>query len=1101
TLDRPLLNNHTVGQFVGVEFVRYQWYSDAESGTTFYHNHVNGIPGFGIALTGALIQEPVGARWTNPATDAEVRSGSQVVIHTPTQVAAGIPAQDFREQVLHFMGSSFNIPRGAGGETGAVNMRQQPLSRLPGDPSLLFSSVTHADPETPVLNAYVGDLVTFRIMNSSGHDELAFHTAGHRFRLERNDAREEPKDSLSIGISERFDVFMTAGSVGLQAGDYAFMNGMHEKMMDGAWGILRVSDTLQPNLLPLQNVSPTHPPLRPPGPTTFPRNAPGVRGQLGPAPPAASEPADVAGLKAKLELNGYSLMGGLPVDQIPVRTYDVVAIQTNIAFSPTLTNGAGRAYVLAEDEAAVLAGTKPLEPLVLRANVGEIVRVNFTNNMTAARASFHVPQLIKTADSEGAAFGLDNDSTVAPGGSRTYWYVIDPRFEIPRSFVITDFGDPVNGRLNGLYGQFIVEPSGAIYLDPVTGVPVKSGTNVKVVSSSGNFTAFRDVVLLFHDDDVGMNRDVMPYRRDVTGIRGINYKAVPFAERLAVNPDVSKVFSSAVHGDPRTPVITVTAGDQVRLHVAGGVGQQPHVFSVDGHRFPFDINRAQFMNLASRQFAPGVTIDTLLEGGAGGISGLPGDYLYRDNRNPFLEAGMWGILRVQPSPFPTAPTTLAAPTVAFNQVVLTWNDSTNETSYRVERATGAGAFGIVAPSLSANSTSYTDTTVQPSTAYQFRVVAVNAAGESIGGPISVTTPAAPLPPPPPSGGGGGGGGGGGPSLTSLSLSGLEGDTTPSVNFIAATESAFKIHSTDGKVTIDIASGTVMRQPSGSPLNSMSLTAPATTPSAPPGNAIVLAQEFGPNGATFGPAITLTLAYSESALPSGASESQLVIAYWDGSQWVTLPTTVNAEANTVSAKVEHFTAFAIMAKLPPPAPAPAPAPPPPPPALAVASTVRITSPQANATLQPGNIVVNIEVGDFKIVPPGGDNVAGEGHVHYYLDTDIPVTPGRPAVTAAGTYKAVPATTATWENVAAGSHSLGVQLVNKNHTPLDPPVVAKITVTVSAPPAPALTPTPTPQPTPAPEAPAGPNWGMIAGIIAVIVALALVLYFVRRRRVET
>lgn len=922
TLDRPLLNNHTTGQFVGVEFVRYQWYSDAESGTTFYHNHVNGIPGFGIALTGALIQEPVGARWTNPATDAEVRSGSQVVIHTPTQVAAGIPAQDFREQVLHFMGSSFNVPGGAGGESGAINMRQQPLSRLPGETSSLFSSVTHGDPETPVLNAYVGDLVTFRIMNSSGHDEVSFKIAGHRFRMERNDAREEPKDALQMGISERFDVFMTAGSVGLQAGDYAFMNGMNEKMVDGAWGILRVSDTLQPNLLPLQNVRPSHPPLRPPGADTFPRNTAGTRGQLGLAPPTASEPADVAGLKAKLELNGYSLMDGLPVDQIPVRTYDVVAIEKNLPFfsvDPILGNG--RMFVLAEDEEDVVFARKPAEPLVIRANIGEIVKINFTNRLQGARASFSVPQLIKTADSLGTAFGLDNDSTVPPNGIRTYWYVLDPRYEIPRSFIITDYGDPIDGAHRGLYGQFIVEPAGSIYVDPVTGAIVKSGTDVRVLNTSGNF---REVSLLFHDDDHGMNRDVMPYQADVTGVTGINYWAEPFGERLAANADISKVFSTAIHGDPRTPLIRVALGEQVRLHVAGGFGQQPHVFSMDGHRYPFAIDRAQFMNLASRQFAPGVTIDTLLEGGAGGLSDLTGDYLYRDNRNAFLEAGMWGIMRV--SPAQAAPTGLTALVLSPTEVELTWTDnSATETRFRVERTNTVTlsftTFDVSGHPGVGTSITAVDNVTAGST-FSYRVVAADAIGDSPFSNFVEITAGLPQLPELPPGDTGGGGGGDGPITASVSLTGLTSDAAFIIDTgTGVVTSGGRLRNPAGNVALDIPSGTTMKNASGSPLNVISLTVPATVPPAPPQNAIVLTQDLGPNGATFSPPITLTLTYTESALPAGASEAELVIAYWDGSTWVTLPIMVNAEDNTVSASVSHFTLFGVLAKLPPPPPAP------------------------------------------------------------------------------------------------------------------------------------------------------------------------------------
>jgi len=48
-----------------------------------------------------------------------------------------------------------------------------------------------------------------------------------------------------------------------------------------------------------------------------------------------------------------------------------------------------------------------------------------------------------------------------------------------------------------------------------------------------------------------------------------------------------------------------------------------------------------------------------------------------------------------------------------------------------------------------------------------------------------------------------------------------------------------------------------------------------------------------------------------------------------------------------------------------------------------------------------------------------------------------------------------------------------------------------------PAPEPTPTPAPEPTPAPAPSAGPNWPMIGGIIAAVVAVSLIVYFRRRR----
>jgi len=117
----------------------------------------------------------------------------------------------------------------------------------------------------------------------------------------------------------------------------------------------------------------------------------------------------------------------------------------------------------------------------------------------------------------------------------------------------------------------------------------------------------------------------------------------------------------------------------------------------------------------------------------------------------------------------------------------------------------------------------------------------------------------------------------------------------------------------------------------------------------------------------------------------------------------------------------------------------------------AAAVRITSPEDGATLNAGEIEVAIEAFglDFRVVDKIGQPAQrGERHVHYYLDVDeIPVTPGQPAITADETaYHAETTTSYTWKDVGPGEHVFGVQLVNNDHTPLEPPVADDIDVTV-------------------------------------------------------
>jgi regulation of enolase protein 1 (concanavalin A-like superfamily) len=82
-----------------------------------------------------------------------------------------------------------------------------------------------------------------------------------------------------------------------------------------------------------------------------------------------------------------------------------------------------------------------------------------------------------------------------------------------------------------------------------------------------------------------------------------------------------------------------------------------------------------------------------------------------------------------PAP-PSAPTGLAATVVSGGEVRLTWADNaTNETGYQIYRATGISSTVLFA-TIGANSSSYSDTAVQPGHSYVYDVRAINAAGAS-----------------------------------------------------------------------------------------------------------------------------------------------------------------------------------------------------------------------------------------------------------------------------------------------------------------------------------------------------------------------------------
>jgi len=126
----------------------------------------------------------------------------------------------------------------------------------------------------------------------------------------------------------------------------------------------------------------------------------------------------------------------------------------------------------------------------------------------------------------------------------------------------------------------------------------------------------------------------------------------------------------------------------------------------------------------------------------------------------------------------------------------------------------------------------------------------------------------------------------------------------------------------------------------------------------------------------------------------------------------------------------------------------------------APQVGIARPAAGATVEGTNVIVTAWVKNFDLVNElGKANVAGQGHLHYFMDVQAPTTPGQPAITAAGTYVPTPYAYYTWSNVTPGMHTFSVELVNNDHTPLNPPVVASVNVNVVP-----LPPGATPEPTP-------------------------------------
>ena len=186
------------------------------------------------------------------------------------------------------------------------------------------------------------------------------------------------------------------------------------------------------------------------------------------------------------------------------------------------------------------------------------------------------------------------------------------------------------------------------------------------------------------------------------------------------------------------------------------------------------------------------------------------------------------------------------------------------------------------------------------TTYHFRTVA-EGDGTGYGFPQSFTTAAAAPPPPPPP-----------PPAPKLGTTDVRTEVSTAGVFTAPVAAI----SDDGSCTLDIPVGTVGLTEDLEPIAEITMVT-MEDPPPPPEDAHVigLVYDFGPDGATFEPAITLTWSYDPAAIPEGLAAEDLVVAYFVDGEWVELECVVDTESMIITASVSHFTTFTVMAVAP------------------------------------------------------------------------------------------------------------------------------------------------------------------------------------------
>lgn len=101
-----------------------------------------------------------------------------------------------------------------------------------------------------------------------------------------------------------------------------------------------------------------------------------------------------------------------------------------------------------------------------------------------------------------------------------------------------------------------------------------------------------------------------------------------------------------------------------------------------------------------------------------------------------------------------------------------------------------------------------------------------------------------------------------------------------------------------------------------------------------------------------------------------------------------------------------------------------------------------TPAVDVTQASGTVVIQATVTgfDLKDYAAAGPNVAGSGHIHYFVDGQ----PGKGAFP--GNY-ATTNTTFVESGLAPGRHTIKVELVNHDHSSLTPPVFKEVAITIS------------------------------------------------------
>jgi hypothetical protein len=548
-----------------------------------------------------------------------------------------------------------NTPPG----TSSVNYLNEPIAWRVGqfgDMSYVYDSSfklapnlpPNGDPGTPLLRAYQNDNVQIRTL-------VGAHVFSHQFNLEGPTWFAEPswqnsgyRSAQAMGLSEHFELLFKVPSSSAPSAGRKCPDGMSQAncvdylyspsldisgVANGMWGLFRSYDptATATKLQPLPNN-----PVGPAAPVSF-ATCPGPVNRVFNITAVTSQKA----LAAQNPFPGSIVFNSRSSNPLEV-----------------LTNTNGVMYVRTEDlqNGALRAGVA-VEPLILRANAGDCIEINLTNDIDPnsnifkqdffmaspfnvvnpannkpifqSKMSSYVglhPQLLSYDAAKSYGFNVGWNAEGQPQGQavgfgktiKYTWYAgkIDRAANGTLTYTPVEFGslnlfpsDPVFQHLNGMFGSMIIEPVGATWKPPnggcgepgnladcdAVGAQPRPTTRAAATISLPDRTFFREFAVMISDDI-----RISPNPDGSSNSSAVNYRTEPWKFRYAHNAtqDFACMLSNElVGGDPQTPIFAAGVGDKVRFRLTHPFGTgTSQVFSLHGHvwqRNPYKGNSTQ----------------------------------------------------------------------------------------------------------------------------------------------------------------------------------------------------------------------------------------------------------------------------------------------------------------------------------------------------------------------------------------------------------------------------------------------------------------------------------------------------------------------------